>query len=81
MEDITRATMSESGIPAHFSRILTRSFERMEMFTKPYLIDIQAQAGPETFEKIINVISDRVKHMEYVPVPYNIRAWTVQTAD
>jgi ubiquinone/menaquinone biosynthesis C-methylase UbiE len=40
--------------------------------------DIQAQAGPEVFERLMLAISDRVRHLPEVVVPYRTRAWTVQ---
>jgi ubiquinone/menaquinone biosynthesis C-methylase UbiE len=40
--------------------------------------DIQAQAGPEKFEKIIDMIPDKIKHTAVIPVPYVIRAWTAK---
>ncbi len=43
--------------------------------------DIQAQAGPEKFEKIIDMISDRIKHMTFIPVPYIVRAWTAKAVE
>ena len=40
--------------------------------------DIQAQAGPQKFEQILQEISSVIKDIEYVEVPYKTRAWTVQ---
>ena len=40
--------------------------------------DIQAQAGPEKFEKIIKDIENLLKNQDTVVVPYKTRAWTVQ---
>jgi len=42
--------------------------------------DIQAQAGPERFQRIMAGIQDLVGDQEYVVVPYRTRAWTVQKA-
>lgn len=40
--------------------------------------DIQAQAGPERFEKIIRNIEEIIAPYPEVIVPYKSRAWTVQ---
>lgn len=40
--------------------------------------DIQAQAGPERFEKIMTAISNEIAGMQEVVVPYMTRAWTVR---
>ena len=40
--------------------------------------DIQAQAGPERFEKIIEEIKKIINPYPEVVVPYKSRAWTVQ---
>lgn len=41
--------------------------------------DIQAQAGPERFEKIIKNIEEIIAPYPEVVVPYKSRAWTVQS--
>lgn len=41
--------------------------------------DIQAQAGPERFERIINNIEEIIEPYSNVVVPYKSRAWTVQS--
>lgn len=38
--------------------------------------DIQVQAGPGKFEKIITGISDYIDHLDFISVPYLVRAWT-----
>jgi ubiquinone/menaquinone biosynthesis C-methylase UbiE len=43
--------------------------------------DIQAQAGPERFEKIMNTIAEHIAGLKEVVVPYKTRAWTVQRVD
>lgn len=40
--------------------------------------DIQAQAGPELFEAIMQAIAVEIKGLESIEVPYRTRAWTVQ---
>ncbi len=40
--------------------------------------DIQVQAGPQKFEKIINDIENLLKNIDSITVPYKTRAWTVQ---
>lgn len=40
--------------------------------------DIQAQAGPERFQLILDFIAEAIQSQEQVTVPYKTRAWTVQ---
>ena len=40
--------------------------------------DIQVQAGPERFEKILLAIADEIKDLNEIAVPYKTRAWTVR---
>lgn len=40
--------------------------------------DIQAQAGPELFERIMAAIEAEIAGVETIEVPYRTRAWTVQ---
>lgn len=40
--------------------------------------DIQAQAGPERWQKILKMIENEIKDLEVVEVPYKIRAWTAK---
>jgi SAM-dependent methyltransferase len=42
--------------------------------------DIQAQAGSENFEKILQRIDKIVSPLEYIDVPYKMRSWTAQKA-
>ena len=41
--------------------------------------DIQVQAGPERFQKILNKIDEIIQDMDEIEVPYRFRAWTVQS--
>lgn len=41
--------------------------------------DIQVQAGPERFQKILNKIEEIIQDMDEIEVPYRSRAWTVQS--
>ena len=41
--------------------------------------DIQAQAGPERFEKIMSNIEDMISSYDTIDVPYKCRAWTVRS--
>lgn len=43
--------------------------------------DIQAQAGPERFERIMTAIADEIDGLATVVVPYKTRSWTVQRID
>lgn len=38
--------------------------------------DIQVQAGPDRWQKILNMIEDEIKGMESIVVPYVTRSWT-----
>lgn len=40
--------------------------------------DIQAQAGKERWQKILDMIESEISGLEYIETPYKIRAWTVQ---
>lgn len=39
--------------------------------------DIQAQAGPEQFEKILTMLKEEVAPFPLLEIPYKTRAWTV----
>mgnify|MGYP002516700162 CR=1 FL=1 len=41
--------------------------------------DIQVQAGPEGFQRILDNIGKIIKDMDEIEVPYLSRAWTVQS--
>ena len=41
--------------------------------------DIQAQAGSELFNEILNEIENMIQDLETVPMYYKTRAWTVQS--
>ena len=41
--------------------------------------DIQVQAGPERFQRILNKIAEIIQDMDEIKVPYRSRAWTVQS--
>lgn len=43
--------------------------------------DIQAQAGPERFEKIMMMIENEVSGMNEVVVPYKTRSWTCRAKE
>ena len=43
--------------------------------------DIQAQAGPERFEKLMQAISELIEPLPEVVVPYKTRAWTARRCD
>lgn len=40
--------------------------------------DIQAQAGPERFERLMQAIADEIESLPEIVVPYKTRAWTVR---
>ena len=41
--------------------------------------DIQAQAGPETWNKIIAMIEKEISGLSEIVVPYKSRAWTAKS--
>lgn len=41
--------------------------------------DIQAQAGPDTWKKIISMIEFEIKNLPEIIVPYKSRAWTAKS--
>ena len=41
--------------------------------------DIRAQAGEETFKKVLEMIEEKIANVPNVVVPYKTRAWTVQS--
>lgn len=43
--------------------------------------DIQAQAGPEKFELLLDLIREKIDGLDEVVVPYKTRAWTVRKID
>ncbi|MDR2660277.1 MAG: methyltransferase domain-containing protein [Spirochaetaceae bacterium] len=43
--------------------------------------DIQAQAGPERFERILRMIEQTTAPLEEIVVPYKMRSWTAQRKD
>ncbi|NOH70735.1 class I SAM-dependent methyltransferase [Vibrio pectenicida] len=69
----------------HFQDCLFMETDYLEVMTKERYLgawhsvnDIQAQAGEKRWHDIINMIENEVKDMEYIEVPYKIRAWTVR---
>lgn len=57
---------------------------KIEMSKERYLgawrsvYDIQRQAGPDLFEKILSKISEKIAPWDKIPVPYKTRTWTAQ---
>lgn len=69
----------------HFGKLIFMEAPHIEvMSTERYLgawrsvNDIQAQAGPERFARILEAIEEEIRGLNAVPVPYRTRAWTVQ---
>jgi transcription termination factor NusB len=40
--------------------------------------DIQAQAGPQRFERVIKAIEKHISHLDEIAVPYMTRVWTAK---
>jgi ubiquinone/menaquinone biosynthesis C-methylase UbiE len=71
----------------HFENVKFIETSYVERMTKERYLnawrsvnDIQAQAGPENFEKILSKIEEMVSRLEYLDVPYKMRSWTVRQA-
>ena len=69
----------------HFGNLVFMEAPHVEAMTKERYLgawrsvnDIQAQAGPERFARILDAIADEISSLDVVPVPYKTRAWTVQ---
>ncbi|OBV30037.1 methyltransferase [Helicobacter sp. CLO-3] len=43
--------------------------------------DIQAQAGEERWNQIMQMIESKIKDMQIIEIPYKIRAWTARKAN
>jgi len=69
----------------HFGNLIFMEAPHWEVMTKERYLgawrsvnDIQAQAGPERFARILEAIAEEISALDVVPVPYKTRAWTVQ---
>jgi len=69
----------------HFDRLVFLEAPHQELMTKERYLgawrsvnDIQAQAGPERFAKILGAIAEEIRDLDVVAVPYKTRAWIVQ---
>ena len=69
----------------HFKDVLFLEVDCVETMTRERYLgawhsvnDIQVQAGPEKWEKIIKMITAEVSNMDLIEVPYKNRAWTGQ---
>jgi len=57
---------------------------KVTMTTKQYMgawrsvNDIRVQAGEERFQQILDMVQERIKHLDLIEVPYKARAWTVR---
>ncbi len=83
-KSITTETMMEK-LGNNFSDIVFLEARHEEVMTKERYIntwrsvnDIQAQAGPERFEKILKNIEEIIRNLDEVVVPYKSRAWTAR---
>ena len=72
----------------HFKDCLFVEANHEEVMTKERYLgawrsvnDIQAQAGPERFEKMMAAIEAEISPLDEIVVPYKTRAWTVQRND
>lgn len=71
----------------HFRNVIFMEAPHVEVMSKERYLgawrsvnDIQAQAGPERFARILAAIEEEIRDLDAVPVPYRTRTWTVQTA-
>ena len=77
-----RSTLTSTG---HFKNVVfSEGYHEVEMTQERYLNawrsvnDIQVQAGPERWEKILDAIASEIEAMPVIVVPYKTRAWTAQ---
>ena len=70
----------------YFKNILFLEAPHVEVMSKERYIntwksvnDIQVQAGPGGFQRILNNIEKIIQNMDEIEVPYRSRAWTVQS--
>jgi len=75
----------DPGQYGHFENVIFMEAPHLEVMDKDRYLgawrsvnDIQAQAGPERFARILQAIEDEIRTLDAVPVPYKTRAWTVQ---
>jgi ubiquinone/menaquinone biosynthesis C-methylase UbiE len=75
-------TLSSTG---HFDNLVFVEAPHVEYMSKERYMgvwrsvnDIQAQAGPERFRRILQAIEMEIRDLDQVVVPYRTRAWTVQ---
>ena len=69
----------------HFKDVVFMEFDHAEIMSKERYMgvwksvnDIRVQAGGYLFNKILELIEREIAGLEEVPVPYKMRAWTVQ---
>lgn len=84
---ITTEEMKEKLLSGgYFKDILFLEAPHVEIMSKERYMniwksvnDIQVQAGPEGFRRILNKIDAVIQNMDEIEVPYRSRAWTVQS--
>lgn len=71
----------------HFKDCFFMECDYKELWSKERYIgawhsvnDIQAQAGKERFEAILEMIKSKISSLQNIEIPYKIRAWTAQKA-
>lgn len=81
--DFTKTLTRDLASTGHFKDVVYMEQEYDIIMSKDRYMgawhstnDIQAQAGPERWKKIIEMIEGEVNKLENVPVPYKTRAWT-----
>jgi ubiquinone/menaquinone biosynthesis C-methylase UbiE len=69
----------------HFSNVIFMEVDHIEVMSKERYLgawnsvnDIQAQAGPDNWSKILAMIEKEIAHLDMIEVPYKNRAWTAQ---
>ena len=86
-KSITTEEMAEKLLDGgYFKNILFMEAPHVEVMTKERYMntwksvnDIQVQAGPEGFLRILGNIEKIIHDMDEIEVPYRSRAWTVQS--
>ncbi len=69
----------------HFGNVIFMEVDHIEFMSKERYLgawhsvnDIQAQAGPDKWANILEMIEKEIVHLDVIEVPYKNRAWTAQ---
>lgn len=69
----------------HFANVIFMEVDHLEVMSRERYLgawnsvnDIQSQAGPENWARILAMIEQETGHMDVIEVPYKNRVWTAQ---